>query len=256
MTVYASDLDALGLLVTRSSLPFDIGCAHHLPDHDGVGRCQLWVGHQGEHAVMFIRDGARLVRLWDNGKPPLVRDGADCRCQPWVHGFPRPAWQEWATICARTHPANPKALLRRPSSTGPTVADAMLRQPRTHLVSSTVADLRLLFADDHLHAALIVADGLLITVVDRADVHPALAPNTPAASLGTLAGRTTGPTAPLEQTRQQLITTGRRRVAVIDDEQRLLGLLCLKRSQDSFCTDDDVQARVAEGPADSRGQSS
>jgi hypothetical protein len=251
MTADVGDVDALALQVIRSGLPFDIGCAHQLPDHDGVGRCQLWVGHQGEHAVMFVRDGARLVRLWDNGKPPLVRDGADCRCQPWVHGFPRPAWREWATSCARSHAASSNSPLGLPASVGRTVADAMLRRPRTNLVSSSVTDLRLLFADEHLHAALIVADGLLITVVDRVDVHPALAMNTPAASLGTRAGRTIGPMASLEQARQQLLTAGRRRLAVVDDQQRLLGLLCLKRSQDSFCSDQDVQARLAES-SDSR----
>jgi hypothetical protein len=250
MTAHAADVDAVALEVTRSGLPFDLGCAHTLPDHDGVGRCQLWIGHQGEHAVMFVRDGARLVRFWDNGKPPLVRDGTDCRCQPWVHGFPRPAWQEWATSCAATRPAGLDPP-RRPPTSARTVADAMLRRPITNLVTSTVTDLRRLFADDHLHAALIVADGTLISVVDRADVHPTISENTPAASLGTRAGRTIGPTAPLEQARQQLLTAGRRRLAVVDEHQRLLGLLCLKRSQDSFCSDRDVQARLAES-SDSR----
>jgi CBS domain-containing protein len=248
MTAYPGDADAVALAATRSGLPFDVGCAHTLPDHDGVGRCQLWVGHQGEHAVMFVRDGARLVRFWDNDRPPLIHDGADCRCQPWVHGFPRPAWHEWAAGCAVADPdrASSDPTPRPPSLASRTVADAMLRQPITNPVTSTVADLRRLFADDHLHAALIVADGILITVVDRAEVQLSLTGNTPAASLGTRAGRTVGPMASLEQARRQLLTAGRRRLAVVDEQQRLLGLLCLKRGQDGFCSDRDVQARLAE----------
>lgn len=252
MTINAGDADAVALEVTRSGLPFDVGCAHTLPDHAGAGRCQLWVGHHGEHAVMFVRDGARLVRFWDNGNPPLVRDGADCRCQPWVHGFPRPAWHEWAAGCA-SQAASSNFPPRPPASVGRTVADVMVRRPRTNRVSSTVTDLRRLFADDHVHAALLVADGILITVVDRADVHPSLSGNTPAASLGTRAGRTVGPATPLEKARRQLLTAGRRRLAVVDDQQRLLGLLCLKRSQDGFCSDRDVQARLAER-AEGRGR--
>jgi hypothetical protein len=245
MTAHAADADAIALEVTRSGLPFDVGCAHTLPDHDGVGRCQLWLGHQGEHAVMFVRDGARLVRFWDNGQPPQVRDGADCRCQPWVHGFPRPAWQEEVAGGAVAVPDSEPAV-RPATPASRTVADAMLRQPITSPVTSTVSDLRRLFADDHLHAALLVAEGILITVVDRADVHPGLPGNTPAASLGTPAGRCVAPTVPLEQARQQLLAAGRRRLAVVDEQQRLLGLLCLKRDQAGFCSDRDVQARLAE----------
>ena len=36
------------------------------------------------------------------------------------------------------------------------------------------------------------------------------------------------------------------RLAVIDEECRLLGLLCLKRTRLGFCSDADVQARAAE----------
>ena len=42
----ADDPDAIALALTRSVLPFDVGCAHLLPGHAGAGRCQLWIGHQ------------------------------------------------------------------------------------------------------------------------------------------------------------------------------------------------------------------
>ena len=37
--------------------------------------------------------------------------------------------------------------------------------------------------------------------------------------------------------------TSSRRLAVVDDDHRLLGLLCLKRSGSGFCSDDDVISR-------------
>ncbi|HEX4726168.1 MAG TPA: hypothetical protein VH298_00125, partial [Jatrophihabitans sp.] len=200
----ADDPDALALALTRSVLPFDVGCAHLLPGHAGAGRCQLWIGHQGEHAVMFVRDGIRLVRSWHEQNLPRVHDGTDCRYQPWVHGFPRPAWHEGCPMTAHE-------LVPGRSATSRTVADAMVHRPKVESVTSTVAQLRRLFVDPHVHAALIAVDDVLITVVDRDEVHSALPANTPATSLGTLLGRTVEPTESLETARQQLMSTGRRR---------------------------------------------
>lgn len=42
---------------------------------------------------------------------------------------------------------------------------------------------------------------------------------------------------------EAMTRAGQRRLAVIDDDsQRLLGLLCLKRSRTGFCTDEGVAA--------------
>lgn len=236
------DLDATALELTRSVLPFDVGCAHALPGHAGAGRCQLWVGHQGEHAVMFVRDRIRMVRFWNDGDQLQVHDGTDCRCQPWVYGFPRPAWHEGANGCVQ----GAEDLAAGRSVTSQVVADAMVHRPKVEPVTSTVAELRRLFADEHVHAALITVDDVLITVVDRDDVRPGLSANTPAAGLGTLVDRTVGPTAPLEAVRQQMTDAGRRRLAVIDEQHRLLGLLCLRRGRDGFCSDQDLRSRLVE----------
>jgi CBS-domain-containing membrane protein len=147
-------------------------------------------------------------------------------------------------------------LLPGRSATIRTVADAMVHRPKVAPVTSTVADLLRLFVDPHVHAALIAVDDVLITVVDRDDVHSALLANTPATSLGTLLGRTVEPTASLETARQQLMSTGRRRLAVIDAQQRLLGLLCLKRTRDGFCSEQDLQSRQAETRRSATGESS
>ena len=58
--------------------------------------------------------------------------------------------------------------------------------------------------------------------------------------LGTLEDRCVSPDLPLDPTREALVREGRPRLAVVAEDGRLLGLLCLKRSQSGFCTDDGV----------------
>lgn len=87
-------LDAIAVEVVRSGLPFDICCTHALAERGPSGRCQLWAGHAGDHAVMFVRGGDRVVRTWRGEQPCTARDCADYRGLPWARGFPLPAWRE------------------------------------------------------------------------------------------------------------------------------------------------------------------
>jgi CBS domain-containing protein len=119
----------------------------------------------------------------------------------------------------------------------------MLRWAKVHRPTATVAEVRALFTDDHVHCALLAEAGRLIAVVDRDDLG-SCAGGAPAARYGTLDGRIVHPDADLEATRRSMLCRGRRRLAVIDDDGTLLGLLCLKRSSLGFCTDSDVQARA------------
>ena len=128
---------------------------------------------------------------------------------------------------------------------GATVASALLAHPRTSPPATTVAQARAFFADDHVHALLVVDGDRLLAVVERADLVGA-APTDPAAPRGTLAGRTVRPDADLAVVHRRLLAEGGRRSAVVDAEGRLLGLLCLKRSGRGFCADADVRARAAE----------
>lgn len=127
------------------------------------------------------------------------------------------------------------------------VADAVVRAPKLCGPDTTVADVRALFADEHVHAALVVAEPgtRLLAVVERADLA-ALPPDFPAARAGTLRGRVVAPTAPLPPTHDAMVRAGRRRLAVTDASGALVGLLCLKRSGLGFCSDADVVARGAE----------
>lgn len=127
---------------------------------------------------------------------------------------------------------------------GRTVLDAAVRTPKTSGPTATVADIHDLFQDDHVHAALIVdANGRLMSVIEHPDLDAASAETAPAWRYGRLEGRVIHPHADLEHTWQAMRSQGRRRLALIDDDGQVLGLLCLKRTGLGFCTDDDVCAR-------------
>ena len=126
-----------------------------------------------------------------------------------------------------------------------TVATAMISVPKTCPAEATVADVRAVFQDDHVHCVLIVDDGALLAVVERPDIAEA-SPQTPAVTLGRLRGRTIGPAESLEPVRLSMLDQPRRRLAVVSDRGALLGLLCLKRTGLGFCSDADVHARAVE----------
>jgi CBS domain-containing protein len=126
--------------------------------------------------------------------------------------------------------------------TGATVADVMVRHPKVLPPDASVDDVRALLAGDHVHMALLADDGVLRGTVVEGDVPPTVAGDEPAAGWSQLLGRTVAPDEDAELLRQELVVSGRRRLAVVDDEGRLLGLLCLKRRRTGFCSDADAVA--------------
>ncbi|MGH3440053.1 MAG: CBS domain-containing protein [Sciscionella sp.] len=134
--------------------------------------------------------------------------------------------------------------IARPAPAGAAVADAMIHSPKVCRAHTTVAQVRDLLRDDHVHAALIVHHGRLLAVVERSDLVNSMPTDGWARAAGGLEGRVTRPDAELAATWQAMKAAGRRRLAVIDSDRRLLGLLCLKRSGLGFCSDSDVRART------------
>jgi CBS domain-containing protein len=128
----------------------------------------------------------------------------------------------------------------------PTVADAMLTIATRNAPATTVAEIRTFFEDDHVHAAVIVADGVLLAVIERDDIATAADEHAPALTFGALSGRVVAPDESLEQARLHMVGIGRRRLAVVDAQGAYLGLLCLKRTGTGFCSEEDVRARAAE----------
>ena len=143
-------------------------------------------------------------------------------------------------------PAGP--LRRGAALEGLTVADVLLRRPKTMPADATVAQARQSFRDDHVHMLLLVTAGRLTGTLQREDL-PDAAPEAGAAQrFAELDQRTFEASLPAEQARQLLLAQGQRRRAVIDEQGRLVGLLCLKRRQTGFCSDNDVSARAADRP--------
>jgi predicted transcriptional regulator len=119
----------------------------------------------------------------------------------------------------------------------------MVTRPLVHGASITVAELRRLFEDDHIHMALLVEDGQVVGTVERADLEAATSGLAPAHEIAALDGRTIGPEVALSDALSMMRRTGRRRLAVTTDGSTLLGLLCLKASGRGFCSDRDIAAR-------------
>jgi CBS domain-containing protein len=126
------------------------------------------------------------------------------------------------------------------------VRDRMLTRCTTHPASATVGDAREFFADDHKHLMLLVSGGRLLGTVVRGDLATAGTDDRPALEVAVLRGRTVTPDDDVDRVRSDLLTKDMRRIAVVDEADRLLGLLCLKKHLRGFCSDDDVTARAEE----------
>ena len=125
----------------------------------------------------------------------------------------------------------------------PTVADAMVTDVKLSGAATTVREVRSLFADDHIHSAVFVERGVLLGVVDRADLPGDAPEDAPALRFAVTRERVVSADADLGRAQRRLIASGRRRLAVVDADGRFAGLLCLKRSLAGFCSDQDVGAR-------------
>ncbi len=126
-----------------------------------------------------------------------------------------------------------------------TVEDVAVRSPKTMRPRATVAEARrALNEDDHIHMLLVTDAERLLGTLLREDLPASAEDSSFAVDYAVLQGRTIAPGTSAERARQLLCARGERRRALVDHEGRLLGLLCLKRSQTGFCSDDDVRARA------------
>ncbi len=119
----------------------------------------------------------------------------------------------------------------------------MLRHPKLHPPSACVGEIRGLFLDDHVHMALLVDEGRLIAAVERADLPHAIDDEIPARLIGRLSGRTISPRATLDEAFTAMRDAGRRRLAAVDSEGAVVGLLCLRANGLGYCSDRDVECR-------------
>ena len=138
-------------------------------------------------------------------------------------------------------PAAPKGASR-------TVGGVMVTRPKALPCGTTVAQARDAFDNDHVHMLLLTEQGVLRGTLVRADLDAAhdRSETDPALPFSQLRGRTVAPHDCEARVLDQLIDEGSRRLAVVDDDGQLLGLLCLKRRLNGFCSDLDIAARAAD----------
>jgi CBS domain-containing protein len=125
-----------------------------------------------------------------------------------------------------------------------TVADVMIRHPKTLAADASIDVTRLALADDRVHMVLLMNGYELVGTLVRDDLVGAGSGAGPALPWSTLVDRTVPPEADAGTVQRLLVERGLRRLAVVDPEGALLGLVCLKRHRTGFCSDADVAARA------------
>ena len=122
------------------------------------------------------------------------------------------------------------------------VCAVMLRHPKTLPADASITRARAALTNDHVHLVLLTEDRRLVGTLTRTDLPP---PETrgPALAWSTLVDRTVSPDTPTAVVHSLLISQGIRRMAVVDADGSLLGLMCLKQRRTGFCSDADVAAR-------------
>jgi CBS domain-containing protein len=125
-----------------------------------------------------------------------------------------------------------------------TVADAMIPAPKISGPEATVRDVKALLENDRVHAVLIAHRGMLLAVVERSDLDRSTSDEASALSVGRLSGRVVAGDHSLQAAHRWMTGSGTRRLAVVDEGGRLVGLLCLKRDGRGFCSSADLQSRA------------
>lgn len=148
---------------------------------------------------------------------------------------------------------DPASLLAPAEAAAPAaVRDAMLHGPKTLPVDATVADAVAAFAGGHVHMLLMTDGPTLVGTLVVDDLPPGAetgaAAAGPALRRATLDGRTVSPDALVDDALRAMAGRGLRRLAVVDRAGHLLGLMCLKRRGDGFCSDEDVASRAGDRP--------
>lgn len=127
------------------------------------------------------------------------------------------------------------------------VGDSMVQCPKVLGPQASLIELKAFFENDHVHMALVVGgDNRLATTIERSDLTCDILEFTGLSAVGTLEGRTVVASRPLAATKERMLRENRRRLAVVDESGKLLGLLCLKRDGTGFCSDAGVFRRAQE----------
>jgi len=130
------------------------------------------------------------------------------------------------------------------------VRDVMLTVPKTHDLDLTLHQAHQAFANPHVHMLLLTSpNGVLQGTLVRSDLTHLDVQETPdalAVGHARLGGRTITPGVHAVTATSTMLDQQTRRLVVIDNHHRVVGLLCLKRTLDGFCSDANIRARAAQ----------
>jgi CBS-domain-containing membrane protein len=123
--------------------------------------------------------------------------------------------------------------LSAPFGPDQTVSDVMLAEPKTLPADATVADARRVLDDHHVQLLLLADGGRFRGAI--AEIPAGADDAAPAATCRQDAPATIGPHEPASVGFERAKESPQRRIVVVDEDDNLLGLLCLKASLTGFC---------------------
>jgi len=121
------------------------------------------------------------------------------------------------------------------TAAGQTVADVMVRSPKTLPADATVAAARRLFENQRVRLALLVDGRSFRGALTREDLPVTAGPDEPAVRFARLADPIS-PELPAAAAFDEIVRHPERRLVVLaEDGETLLGLLCLDSKRTHFC---------------------
>jgi len=117
-----------------------------------------------------------------------------------------------------------------------TVAEVMISKPKTLPATATVADARRLFENASVRTALVADDGRYAGELTRSDIE-GVDDAEPISAVASTGGGTAAQDDTVAAALERMEAAGTDRLAVVDRDGTLRGLVCLSRSHGELCTD-------------------
>ena len=117
-----------------------------------------------------------------------------------------------------------------------TVGEVMISRPKTLSATATIADARRLFENQSVRTALVAEDGRYTGELTRADIE-GLDDAAPISAVASTPAGTVAKDATVAAAMERMDAAGTDRLAVVDADGTLHGLVCLSRSGGYLCTD-------------------
>ncbi len=117
-----------------------------------------------------------------------------------------------------------------------TVADVMIKRPKTLPLDASVGDVRRLFENGSVQTGLLVEDGRFRAAIERNNVSDSTPDDSPALDFAVTPTATVRPATPMREAIALLDAESTRRLVVVDDDgETLRGLVALNSSRSGFC---------------------